>query len=149
MLESILAHLHQLTQLTARSLRRKRFTMLQLMILEERATPAADLLFSFDPPEMVTVAELSPAAIAQDDAPEAPIVRVDLMPSGATGRTPDVFDMEEMLTANTDSEDAVSADESTETTTEANTVGKEDALVVTEEMLLHVQQTEELRKTAA
>jgi hypothetical protein len=149
MFEPILAAVRRIACRTARSLRRKRSVALELLSLEERAVPAADVLFSFDPPEVVVVAELTPFVVNHQDATQ-PIVRIDLMPAGAPGRAVDVFDLEEWLASTDDSHNEIAGtDDSHETHGDSIGETTTDTLVVTEDELLHAKMNEELRKLEA
>jgi hypothetical protein len=134
MFEHICAAIRQFT----RTVRRKRSVVLRLMTLEERAVPAADLLFSVDPPEMATVVEL---------APVKPIVRIDLVPFSCATKSDSNLDTD-LGFADGDSGDDLFAD--TETPVQTETLEQPDVdgdmLIVSEADLLAAKLTEELRQ---
>jgi len=152
MFAQILAAIHQFARLTVRSLkqmRRNRPVALELIPLEERAVPAAEVLLFAEPPEMVAIADFAPAAVIPDAAVK-PIVRVDLVPfsSNAT-RAEYVFDSEVSLEEGDETGEIIAkkdrpAEETNEVVQESNT----EILVVSEADLLAVKMTEELRQMA-
>ena len=79
MFQHVVRAYQQFTKLARRSIRKS--ATLDVVALEERAVPAADLVVAIDPPEQVIVAEFSTSVGAP--SPDA-IVRLDLLPQGSS-----------------------------------------------------------------
>ena len=148
MFEHIRAILHRIAQLTVQSLRRKRLVTLELLMLEERAVPAVNLLYSYDPPPMVAVAELPPAAIIYQEA-AAPIVRVDFMATESPAKTTDVFDEEWEIDGQERGKPSKPVQPSATKPEETDANSSQDTVCLTEEELAHATLNEELRREAA
>lgn len=142
MFEHVRAAIRQFANKTARSLRRKRHVVLELMNLEERATPAADMLFSVDPPDMLTVAEL---------APTKPIVRIDLVPFSCATKTDNGVEMNASFSENEDVDDLIVAKEQPSTVGSADPGDESntDEVITSEEDLLAAKLNEALRQMAS
>ena len=78
MLTRIVAACRRLSNNATTSRRVKRLATLEVCGLEERATPAADLLLPIDPPETVVFSDIG-AAVAAENETAPLIVRVDML----------------------------------------------------------------------
>jgi hypothetical protein len=79
-----------------RNIRAQRNTRLEVLLLEERATPAVDFLAPVAAPTVVVVAPLSSAAA---DVDMTPLYRLDLLPMGSSAKPESAPEFEETAEA--------------------------------------------------
>jgi hypothetical protein len=151
MFEHIVGAYRQFIRFANARVHRKRFTFLEVTTLEERATPAADLLMAIDPPPIILVAEFAPAPVAPATTVAAPIVRLDLIGAVDDTQPDDSLDVDAWLD-DLDGKDVMVPPADSHGEPAPATVNSDtdtEPLVVTDDELVHIKLIEELRKIDA